>query len=225
MEEEALGHLTALLSPLQRSQLEILLIPAVDANDRNLTWLRRPVGSPGSRGISDLMDRLEFVRDFELKVPVETISPLLFLLGQFAARGARHTLQHLREYDTGKRFGIVTAFLLQSLPDLTDELIHMFIRLVGRWFNKADKKRWDVFQHNGRDINQKLHDFVRLGQALIEAQHKKIALEHAIEVAFGWKELVVSVEETQQLAAPLDFTNLDQPSSQYSQARQYAPRL
>jgi len=60
---------------------------------------------------------------------------------------------------------------------------------------------------------------------LIEAQHKKIALEHAIEVAFGWKELVVSVEETQQLAAPLDFTNLDQLSSQYSQARQYAPRL
>jgi len=223
VEEEALGHLTASLSPLQRSQLEMLLIPAVDASDRNLTWLRRPVGSPGSRGISDLMDRLEFVRDFELKVPVETISPLL--LGQFAARGARHTLQHLREYDTGKRFGIVTAFLLQSLPDLTDELIHMFIRLVGRWFNKADKKRWDVFQQNGRDINQKLHDFVRLGQALIEAQHKKIALEHAIEVAFGWKELVVSVEETQQLAAPLDFSNLDQLSSQYFQARQYAPRL
>jgi hypothetical protein len=36
--------------------------------------------------MSNLMDRLEFARDFELKVPVETISPLL--LGQFAARGA-----------------------------------------------------------------------------------------------------------------------------------------
>ena len=106
------------------------------------------------------MDRLEFVRDFELKMPVETISTLLFLLGQFAARGARHTLQHLREYDAAKRLGIITAFLLQSLPDLTDDLIHMFTRLVGRWFNKADKKRWDVFQHNGRDVNQKLHDFV-----------------------------------------------------------------
>jgi hypothetical protein len=46
--------------------------------------------------------------------------------------------------------------------------------------------------------------FRSLGPALIEAQQKKIALEHAIEVAFGWEELAVSVEETQPLAAPLD---------------------
>jgi hypothetical protein len=49
------------------------------------------------------MDRLEFVRDFELKVPVATISPLL--MGQFAARGARHILQHLREYDPANVLG------------------------------------------------------------------------------------------------------------------------
>ena len=32
VEEEALGHLTASLSPLQRSELEVLLIPAVDGS-------------------------------------------------------------------------------------------------------------------------------------------------------------------------------------------------
>jgi hypothetical protein len=46
VEEEALGHWTASLSPLQRFQLEILRIPAVDASDRNRTWLRRPGARP-----------------------------------------------------------------------------------------------------------------------------------------------------------------------------------
>src|SRR6516225_5862475 len=42
---------------------------------------------------------------------------------------------------------------------------------------------------------------------------------------FGWEELAISVGETEKLAAPLDFSNLDELSSQYSQARQYAPRF
>jgi hypothetical protein len=43
-------------------------------------------------------------------------------------------------YTPRKRFGILTAFLLDRLPQLTDELIDLYIRLVGRWFNKADKR-------------------------------------------------------------------------------------
>ena len=144
---------------------------------------------------------------------------------QLAGRGARHTLQHLREYNPRKRFGIVAAFLLHSVPNLIDELIDMYTRLVGRWFNKADKRRWETFQNNGRRINRKLHDFIVLGRGLIEAKDKKLDLQEAIESVIGWEELAISVGETENLAAPLDFSNLNELSSQYSQARQYAPRF
>jgi hypothetical protein len=43
------------------------LLPSIESDDRNLTWLRRPIGSPGAKGMLDLIDRLEFIRAIELK--------------------------------------------------------------------------------------------------------------------------------------------------------------
>jgi Domain of unknown function (DUF4158) len=224
VEEEALAKLSDSLQPLQRSELDDLLLPAIDVADRTLMWLRRPIGAAGAKGMLDLMDRLEFICALELEPSsAEGVSPLL--LRQLAGRGARHTLQHLREYKPRKRFGILAAFLLQSAPNLTDELIEMFMRLVGRWFNRADQRRWETFQNNGRHINQKLHEFIILGRGLMEAHAKNLSPQEAIESTFGWKELAASIGETEKLAAPLDFSNLEELSSQYSQARQYAPRF
>ena len=82
--------------------------------------------------------------------------------------------------------GVIAAFLLNGLPQITDELMDMYTRLVGRWFNKADKRRWETFQNHGRSINQKLHDFIVLGRTLIEARGKKLDLGRAVEAAVGW---------------------------------------
>jgi TnpA family transposase len=224
VEDEALRKLSNPLGPWQRSALDDLLLPAVDSADRPLTWLRRPIGAAGARGMLDLMDRLEFMDTLELEPSsADGVSPRL--LRQLAGRGARHSLQHLREYKPAKRFGILAAFLLYQAPNLTDELIEMFTRLVGRWFHRADQRRREAFQNKGRHINQKLHDFIALGRGLLEAQEKQWSLEETIESVLGWKQLAASVSETEQLAAPLDFSNLEELSSQYSQARQYAPRF
>jgi TnpA family transposase len=109
VEGEALGRLTDSLSVLQRSELDQMLLPALDASDQNLTWLRRAMGIPGAKSMLDLMDRLDLIRSVELNPHMtEGINPLL--LRQLASRGARHTLQHLREYPPRKRFGILVAF-------------------------------------------------------------------------------------------------------------------
>ena len=103
VEEEALAKLSDSLSPVQRSALEDLLLPVIDPADHTLTWLRRAVGAPGAKGILDLIDRLEFIRTIELSSSsADGISPLL--LRQLAERGARHTLQHLREYGVAPQF-------------------------------------------------------------------------------------------------------------------------
>ena len=164
-----LTKLSDSLRPSQRTELDDLLMPAIDSDDRSLTWLRRVIGAAGAKGMLDLMDRLEFIHAIELQPSsAEGVSPLL--LRQLAGRGARHTLQHLREYKPRKRFGILAAFLLYNAPNFTDELIEMFTRLVGRWFNKADKRRWETFQNNGRSINRRLHDFIVLGRGLMKTQ-------------------------------------------------------
>jgi TnpA family transposase len=224
VEEETLAQLADSLSPWQRSQVDDLLLPTIDPADHTLTWLRAPLDKPGAKTLLDLLDRLDFINGLELDPGwAEGVSPLR--LRQLAGRGARHSLQHLRDYTPRKRFGILTAFLLDRLPQLTDELIDLYIRLVGRWFNKADKRRWEVFQNNGRRINRKLHDFILLGKTLLAVPTQKRDYYETVESVFGWKELAASVGETEKLAAPLDFSNLDQLSSQYAQARQYAPRL
>lgn len=130
----------------------------------------------------DLLDRLEFVRSHETGPRLTRfVSPLL--VRQFANRGARHTLQHLRGYEINKRLGITSSYLLECQPMLLDEITGMFTRLAGRWFNRAEKRRWRSFQDHGRTINQKLHEFVRLGDALVAARNNKTDLEAAVEAA------------------------------------------
>jgi hypothetical protein len=67
------------------------------------------------------------------------------MLRQLAARAARHSLQHLRDYVPRKRHGIMVAYLLHNHARFIDELVEMFTRLVGRWFNKANRQAGDHF--------------------------------------------------------------------------------
>ena len=138
-EQETFAQLTETLSPLQRVELDDLLIPSVEVEERSLTWLRRAIGAPGAKGILDLIDRLRVVRSFELSARLaEGVHPQR--LRQLAARGARHTLQHLREYADPKRRAILVSYLLHNGGQFIDELVEMYMRVVGRWFNKADKR-------------------------------------------------------------------------------------
>lgn len=224
LEEEAFSRLTDSLSVLQRSELDQMLWPAVDANDQNLTWLRRAMGIPGAKSMLDLLDRLDLIRSVELNPQIaEGINPLL--LRQLASRRPRHTLQHLREYPRRKRFGILVAYWPHFEQQLSDELVELFTRLVGRWFNLADKRRWTLFQNNGRRINRKLHDYIVLGRTLLQAQAESLPIEEALEKMGGREKLAARIAEAEALATPLDFSNLDQLTTQYSQARQYAPRF
>ncbi|MBM3795952.1 MAG: Tn3 family transposase [Acidobacteria bacterium] len=224
VELEALAKLATGLTPTQRAEIETLLIPAAGDDDRTLTWLRRPLGTPGVAGMLDLLDRLDFVRSYEIHPQLATdISPLL--VRQFASRGARHTLQHLRDYETDKRLGLAASFLLDFQPTLLDQIVDLFTHLVGYWFNRAEKRHWRSFQEHGRTINEKLHHFLQLGGALVDARKKRADLEAAVESALGWDSLSSSLGETKLVAAPLDFSTLEELPAQHSRARQYAPRL
>ncbi len=124
-----------------------------------------------------------------------------------------------------KRHALLVAYLLFSGQQLRDELATMYIRVVGRWFNKADKRHWQHFQSNGRAINRKLHDFMRLSKALLQARAQMRDLGGAVAATIGWERLAEGVEETEELAVPLDFSNLDQLRAQYGQVRQFSPQL
>jgi hypothetical protein len=65
-EQEVFARLTTPVSVLQISQIDDLLMPAIEPDDRTLSWLRRAVGAPGAKGALDLMDRIDEVRAIEL---------------------------------------------------------------------------------------------------------------------------------------------------------------
>jgi len=101
-----------------------------------------------------------------------------------------------------KRHALLVAYLLFSGQQLRDELATMYIRVVGRWFNKADKRHWQHFQSNGRAINRKLHGFMRLSKALLQARAQMRDLGGAGAATIGWERLAEGVEETEELAVP-----------------------
>lgn len=74
-----------------------------------LGWVRRVPRSCTPAGISDLLQRVDWVRDRGLPKGLAAQVPAV-RLQQLAARGGRHSLSHFRRFPPEKRHAILAAF-------------------------------------------------------------------------------------------------------------------
>jgi hypothetical protein len=61
------------------------------------------------------------------------------------------------------------ALAIEGMATVTDEIIDLHDRILGKLFNAAKNKHQQQFQASGKAINAKVRLFGRIGQALIEA--------------------------------------------------------
>lgn len=111
------------------------------------------------------------------------------------------------------------------MSTVTDEIIDLHDRIIGKLFNAARNRHQQQFQVSGKAINNKVNLYGRIGQALLEARKSGGDPFAAIESIIPWEAFTASVIEAQKLAQPDDFDFLHRIGESYATLRRYAPEF
>ena len=214
--------LTESLTVSQRRQLDALFLPHENRHFSVLAWLRLPVGKTGPRQMNSLLARLHRIRSLGLAPGLEHAVHRNRLLK--LARTAEHTtLQHMRRFDEGQRYALLVALLLEARATLTDEILEMHDRIMGKLFTRAKRKHQEAFLDAAQTITDKIRIFAQVGQALLDARKAGNDPYTAIEAILPWETFAASVTEVGGIAKPAMDDFLTLIGSSYSQIRRYAP--
>jgi TnpA family transposase len=206
------------------AKLDALLLPREDLRTVVLTWLRQPPGEPKARNVLAHLDRLHRIR--EVMLPANLGQAIHEgRLAQLAREGAQMSAQHLRDLENRRRRATLIAVVLDTEATITDQILDMHDRIVGRIFNGAKRKHEQSFAESGKAINEKVRLYVRVGHALIDARQKGHDPYAAIEAVVAWDCFTQSVDEAERLAEPESFDYLHLLTESYGQLRRYAPTL
>ncbi len=223
-ERQLFEILTADLTDRQRLELDALLKVRDSSKVSTFAWLRSPPGAPTTQNILLHIERLQHIRDLELRSDLGHLIHQNRLL-QLAREGAATTAQHLARFDSPRRHGTLVAVLLEASSTLTDEILDLHDRFVGSIFNKARRRRDEAFQSSGKAINEKVRLYARIGQALLAAKEEGADPFAAIERIVSWVDFARTVSEAEQLAQPEDFDFLGLISNGFPQMRRYTPAM
>lgn len=222
----ALRHIyAALTAPLageQRKQLDALFLPYEDRQISVLAWLRLPVSKTGPRHMNTLLARLHRVRSLGLAPGLEHAVHRNRLL-KLARMAERTTLQHMRRFDEAQRYALLVALLLETRATLTDEILAMHDRIMGKLFARAKRKHDEAFLESAQTINEKIRIFAKVGQALLAARRTGEDPFTAIEAILPWETFEASVTEADGIVKPTMDDSLSLIGTSYSQIRRYAP--
>lgn len=217
-------QLTGGLTEDHRNRLNELLGRKEGSTLTLLGWLRQSPLKPNSKHMLEHIDRLQTWRSLDLPSDIERQVHQNRLL-KIAREGGQMTPADLMKFEQERRYATLVALAVEGTATVTDEVIDLHDRIVGKLFNAAKHKHQEQFQTDGKAINDKLRLYGRVGQALLEAKQNGGDPFAAIEAILSWDEFTASITEAQKLAQPEDFDFLYRIGEGYSTLRRYAPEL
>ncbi len=131
----------------------------------------------------------------------------------------------LAKFEVQRRYATLVALAIEGMATVTDEIIDLHDRIIGKLFNAAKNKHQQQFRASGKAINDKVRMYGRIGQALIEAKQSGSDPFAAIEAVMPRDTFAASVTEAQTLARPADFDFLHHIGESYATLRRYAPQF
>jgi len=213
---------TESLSEEQYRQLDQILNVRENSNISTLTWLRQSPGAPTPKHLLEHIERLKALEKLALPYGIERQAHQNRLL-KLAREGGQMTPQHFQDLEAARRYATLAAVLLEARATVIDETIDLHDRILGALFNKAKRRHEQQFQSSGKEINEKVRLYYRIGSALVEARQKGSDPFAAIESVIPWGDFTQSIDEAQKLARPEEFDFLQEIGSGYSQIRRYVP--
>ncbi|GAB3686534.1 hypothetical protein GCM10028792_41050 [Salinisphaera aquimarina] len=161
--------LTESLTDQHRHAFEQLLAIRKEKSSSVLVWLRQSPGPQRPKHILVHLERLQTVHDLNIPAGLEHAVHQNRLL-KLAREGGQMTAQHLRDLELTRRYATLVAFILDTRATLIDEIIDLHDRFMGSLFSKAKRKHAEQFQRSGKEINNKVPLYSRIGRALIDAK-------------------------------------------------------
>lgn len=177
---------------------------------------------PNSRHMLEHIERLKVWQALDLPTGIELQVHQNRLL-KIAREGGQMTPADLAKFEQQRRYATLMALAVEGMATVTDEIIDLHDRIIGKLFNAAKNKHQKQFQASGKAINNKVRMYGRIGQALIEAKQNGGDPFAAIEAVMPWDTFTASVTEAQTLAQPADFDFLYRIGESYATLRKYAP--
>ncbi len=212
------------LSDAHRRRLDDLLKRRDNGKMTWLAWLRQSPAKPNSRHMLEHIERLKAWQALNLPPGIERVVHQNRLL-KIAREGGQMTPADLAKFEPQRRYATLVALAIEGMATVTDEIIDLHDRILGKLFNAAKNKHQQQFQASGKSINAKVRLFGRIGQALIDAKQSGGDPFAAIEAVIPWDAFAESVTEAQKLAQPEDFDFLHRISESYATLRRYAPEF
>jgi hypothetical protein len=212
------------LSDAHRRRLDDLLKRRDNGKTTWLAWLRQSPVKPNSRHMLEHIERLKAWQALDLPSGVERSVHQNRLL-KIAREGGQMTPADLAKFEAQRRYATLVALAIEGMATVTDEIIDLHDRILGKLFNAAKNKHQQQFQASGKAINAKVRLFGRIGQALIEAKQAGRDPFAAIEGVLSWDAFAENVTEAQKLAQPEDFDFLHRIGESYATLRRYAPEF
>ncbi|MFI7834685.1 Tn3 family transposase, partial [Acinetobacter baumannii] len=189
-----------------------------------LAWLRQSPAKPNSRHMLEHIERLKAWQALDLPTGIERLVHQNRLL-KIAREGGQMTPADLAKFEPQRRYATLVALATEGMATVTDEIIDLHDRILGKLFNAAKNKHQQQFQASGKAINAKVRLYGRIGQALIDAKQSGRDAFAAIEAVMSWDSFAESVTEAQKLAQPDDFDFLHRIGESYATLRRYAPEF
>ena len=214
--------LTEPLSGSHRHRLDDLLKLRDNNKTTTLAWLRLSPVKPNSRHMLEHIERLKVWQALDLPIGVDRLIHQNRLL-KIAREGGQMTPADLAKFEPQRRYATLVALAIEGMATVTDEIIDLHDRIMGKLFNDAKKRHQKQFQASGKAINAKVRLFGRIGQVLIDAKQAGDDPFAAIEGVISWEAFAKSVTEAQSLAQPEEFDFLYRLGESYATLRRYAP--
>ena len=223
--QQTFEALTKNLTTQQQQALDVLLANRNETQESYATWLRHPSGISTVKNFLELLNRLIFLKQMDLGVP-EDYAVNANRLSQLARRCERLSATRLRKLrNPSERYALLVALSLRVQSSLIDQVLNMFIQLYYSVFKRAKTAYSDQFFADGKTINQHLHQYVQLGQLLIETRQNKQDVFQAIDATFSWDNFVEDIHQAETLMRPKNFDFLTLVGNRYSYIRRFSPHF
>ena len=110
---------------------------------------------PNSRHMLEHIQRLKVFQALDLPAGIERQVHQNRLL-KIAREGGQMTPADLAKFETQRRYATLVALAVEGTATVTDEIIGLHDRIIGRFFNAAKHKHQEKFQESGKAINDKV---------------------------------------------------------------------
>ncbi|MGO4587129.1 Tn3 family transposase [Arthrobacter sp. 2RAF6] len=210
------------LSVGHRKLLDGLLLRRPDSSLTEIGWLRQAPLRPNARAMREHIDRLTTWRALDLPWAAGRLVHRNRLL-KLAREGASMTVADLSRFEPARRYATLFAMAVESMATVTDEIIELHDRIIGRLIRTAQNKQNQATLASRFTVAAMMRLHSRLGEALLEAKETGEDPFAAIEATIGWESLAESIAQAKELTRPDLEDHLALVSAHFTTLRRYTP--